>query len=140
MEDLPQLFLIEDFVVNVQFLENKAREIIGGTHLLSIIHITNSVQQIETGSLFSANNYILGLIWGNDSIYLFDSHSEDENGNASGSATAVLLKCDALHSLVNYIRSVYYSAYPLTLYFQMEFINADCTVNARSAIKYSLNK
>ena len=27
------------------------------------------------------NNYILGLVWENDSKYLFDSHSKDENGN-----------------------------------------------------------
>ena len=35
------------------------------------------------GVLLIVNNYILGLIWGNDSIYLFDSHSKDENDNVS---------------------------------------------------------
>ena len=34
-------------------------------------------------------------------IYLFDSHSKDENDNLSNSGTAVFLKLDSLHSLKN---------------------------------------
>ena len=140
MENLPQEFFLEGSAVNVQFLGIKTGEIKAGTYLLSIVEIANSVQQIETGALLIVNNYILGLIWGNDSIYLFHSHSKDENGNVSSFGTAVLIKFDTLHSLENYIRSVYYNAYALTLYFQMQFIQVDCTVNARTAIKCSLRK
>ena len=140
MEDLPQEFLLEDFAVNVQFLEIKTGEITAGAYLLSVVEIVNSVQQTGTGTLLIVNNYILGLIWGNDSIYLFDSHSKDVNGNVSSSGSAVLLKFDTLHSLENDIRSVYFNAYPLTLCFQMQFIKVDCTFNARSAIKCSLRK
>ena len=50
-------------------------------------------------------------------MYLYDSHSKDENGNLSTSGTATLLKLDALYSLENYIKSTYYNTYPLTLYF-----------------------
>ena len=57
------------------------REIPARPHLLSTIKIVNSVQQIGTGVLLSVNNCILGLYWGYDSIYVFDSHSKDENGN-----------------------------------------------------------
>ena len=46
------------------------------------------------------------------------------------SGTAVFLKFDTLPSLENYKRSVYYNAYALTLYFQMQFIKGDCSVNA----------
>ena len=65
--------------------------------MLSITEIVNSVQQIGAGAVLIVNNYILGLIWGNDSIHLFDSHSKDENGNLSSSSTAVLLKFDTFH-------------------------------------------
>ena len=54
------------------------------------------------------NNSALGLIWVSDSMYLFDSHSKDENNNLSSSGT-VLPKFDTLHSLENYIRSAYYN-------------------------------
>ena len=140
MEDLPQEIFLEGLAVNVQFLEIKMGEITTGVYLLSIVDIIYNVQQIGTGALLIVNDYILDLIWGNYSIYLFDSHSKNENGNVSSSGTAVLIKFDRLLSLENYIRSVYYNAYPLTLYFQMQFIKLDCTVNARIAIKCSLKK
>ena len=102
MEDLPEEFFLECFTVNVQFLEIKTGKITTGAYLLSIAEIVNSVQQIGNVALLIVNNYILGLIWGNGSIYLFDS-SKDENGNVSSSGTEVLIKFDTLHSLENYI-------------------------------------
>ena len=112
IEDLPQEFLIKNLLINGEFLGNKTGEITAVAYLLSIAEIVNSVQHVGTGALLIINNYILGLIWGNDSIYLFDSHSKDEHDNLSSSGTAVLLKFDTLYSLENYIRSVYYNAYP----------------------------
>ena len=47
------------------------------------------------------NDYILGLIYENDSMYLFDSHSKDENDNLSSFGTVTLLKFDTLYSLEN---------------------------------------
>ena len=75
--------------------------------MISISEILNDAQQIAAGALLIVSNYILGLIWGNDCIYLFDSHSKDENGNLSSFGKAVLLKFDTLYSLESYIRSVY---------------------------------
>ena len=78
----------------------------------------NSVQHIETGALLIISNYLLGVIWGNDlTIYLFDSHIKDENGNLSSSGTVVFLNFDTLHSLENYVKSLYYNTFQLTLYF-----------------------
>ena len=85
--------------------------------MISISEIVSGVQQIGAGALVIVNKYILGLIWGNDSTYLFDSLSKDENGNLSSFGTAVLLKFDTLYSLENYVRSNYYYTFPLTLYF-----------------------
>ena len=80
------------------------------------------LSKLGVGALLTVNNYILGLMWGNDYIYIFDSHSKDENGNLSSSGTAVLLKYNTLYSLENYIRSIYYNTFLLTLYFQVQFI------------------
>ena len=53
----------------------------------------SSAQKIGTGALLIISNCILVLIWGNDSnIYLFDSHSKNDNGNLPISSTSVLLK------------------------------------------------
>ena len=141
MEDVPQEFSIKNCSINVEFLENKTGEITAGVYLLSIVENRNSVRQIGTGALLFVNNYVLGLILGNDStIYLSDSHSKDGHGNLSSSGTAVLLKFDTLHSLQSYIKSVYYSCYPLTLYFQVQFIKVDCTASTKNATKYALKK
>ena len=115
MGDLPQEFLIENSSLNVGFLENKTGEITAGACLLFIVEIVNKVPKIGTGALFIVNNNILGLILKTDSIYLFDSHSKDDNGNLSSSGTVVLSKLVTLCSLGNCIRSVYYSAYQMTL-------------------------
>ena len=48
-------------------------EIRAGGHLLSIAEIVNRARKIGTGALLIVSNYISGLIWGIDSVYLFDS-------------------------------------------------------------------
>ena len=54
--------------------------------------------------------------------------------------TAVFLKFDTLHLLENYLKSVYYNTYPLTLYFQVQFIKAHCSLNANNAFTCALEK
>ena len=52
IEELPQEPLTENRHINMQFLENKKRNIISGTFLLSILEIRNSVRQIVTCALY----------------------------------------------------------------------------------------
>ena len=97
MESLPQEMFTENCFINVEFLDNKEGEITTRSYWLSIIEIKNGVQQIGTSVLLIVSNYILGLIWRNDStIYLFDSHFIDENENLSSSGIAALLRFDTL--------------------------------------------
>ena len=73
-----------------------------------------------------------------NSIYLFDLYSKNKNSNLSNFGEAVLSKFDKLYSLENSIRSVYYNAYPMTVYFKIQYLKVHCTFNARSAVKCSL--
>lgn len=61
----------------MKLLENMKGEITVGVYL-SIAEIVNSVPQIGTGALLIAKHYTSGLIWENDSIYLFSFHRKDE--------------------------------------------------------------
>ena len=70
MENLPQEFLMENSSINQQFLELKTGEITAGAYLITISEILSGIQQIGTGALLIINNFILDLMWGNDSIYL----------------------------------------------------------------------
>ena len=122
--------------MNVEFLENKTGEITAGAYLFStaFINCKQSAQQIGTGALVTVNNYILDLTCGND------SHSKDQYGNISSSGTAVLLKFDTVFSPEDYIKSVYYNTYPLTLSFQGQFMKINCPDNAKNAFKSLLKK
>ena len=75
---------------------------------------------------------------GDPSLYLVDSHIKDEKENLSNFGTTVLLIFDQLYWLENYVRSVCYDVYPVTFYFQVQFIKVQCTVNVKNAIKYAL--
>ena len=66
-------------------------EIRAGGHLLSTAEIVNRARKIGTGALLIVNNYISGLIWGIDSVYLFDSESKHDYDNLSNSCTSILL-------------------------------------------------
>ena len=79
-----------------------------GAYLASITEVVSVCQQIGTSSLLIINNYILGLLWRNQSFFLFDSYSKDKIGRMSATGTAVLLKFNLIKSLESYIKSVYY--------------------------------
>ena len=78
-------------------------------------------QQIGTGSLLIIKNYILGLLWVHECFFLFESHSKDEIRRMSVTGTAVLLKLDSLQLFKNYKKLVYYSNYPMAVYFRIPF-------------------
>ena len=56
----------------------------------------------------------------------------------SATGTAVLLKFDSLQSLKNYIKSVYFSNYPMTLWIQVQFLKLNYTDNTKITIKNAL--
>ena len=75
---------------------------------------------------------------GENCFYLYDSRSEDEAGQSSVTAKAVVLKVEkfeVLLKLENYIRIVYYSSYPATLYFQVQFVRVNYSSSIETAMK-----
>ena len=69
---------------------------------------------------------------------MFNSHNKGENDNITAAGTAALLKFESLSSLENYILSVYYTNYPMTLYFQIQFNRVTCTSHARNRVRNSI--
>lgn len=131
VEDLPNGFLID-------FLENRTGKITVGAYLVYLIEIVSSCQQARSGALLIFNNCDLGLPWGSQCFYMFDSHSKHENSNISSAGTTVLLKSESSSSLENYIVSAYYADYPITLYFQIQSISVTFSLYARNKIRNSI--
>ena len=66
-------------------------------------------------------------LFGEECVYLFDSHSKDYEGNISQNGSAILMKFETLDDLQYYIKLIYYnSQHHKTLYFQMQFISIRC--------------
>ena len=66
-------------------------------------------------------------LFGEECVYLFDSHSKDHEGNISQNGSAVLMKFETLDDFQDYIKLIYYnSQHHKTLYFQMKFISIRC--------------
>ena len=125
-------------VVQATYHQGDINRITDEAYLVSITKNVSDCQQIGTGALLVINNYISGLLWGNQCFFLFDSHSKDEIERMSATGAAVLLKFDLLQSLENYIKSVYYLNYPMSFYFQVQFLKLKCTENTKNTIKSAL--
>lgn len=65
IENLPQDFVMEEFLINVEFLKNKTEEITAGIYLLPTAQIVNVAQQVGTRALLIVNNYIFEPNLGN---------------------------------------------------------------------------
>ena len=125
-------------VVQATYHQGDINRITDEAYLVSITKNVSDCQKIGTGVLLVINNYISGLLWGNQCFFLFDSHSKDEIERMSATGAAVLLKFDLLQSLESYIKSVYYLNYPMTFYFQVQFLKLKCTENTKNTIKSAL--
>ena len=67
--------------------------------MLSITSIVKIVQKFGTDALLIVVNYILGINWGTDFIYLFYLHIKIKWQLIKVSGSSVLLKFDSLYSL-----------------------------------------
>ena len=65
MEDLIQEVFIKNLSINVEFLNIRTGEITARAYPVSFTEIVSDCQQIGTGAMLIINNYILGLLWGN---------------------------------------------------------------------------
>ena len=127
------MIYLQEFVFNIVqltlFLWNKTGGIALNVYLISISHILSTCSNHEKGALLIISNYVLGIIWGRNCFYLFDSHSNDgEGNNISQICKAVLLKFDTFSNLGEYIKQIHYNGHiNQTLYFQIQFVNVVCT-------------
>ena len=102
-------------VARIELLENKTGEITLNTYLISLTETVSSSYNTGNGALLFVSGYVLGIIWGRQCFYLFDSHSKDRHGNICQNGTAVLLKFASLNNPERYIKLIccLYAAYKL---------------------------
>ena len=147
VEDLPTKVEVYSQSIDIA-LENRTGEITSSTYLTSIGEIVGNFSDLGNSALLIINGYALGIIWGKNCFFLFDSHSKNSNGNICQNGTSVLLKFEALNKLQEYIKDIYYVGLKHeTLYFQIQFINLLCSSDEikvycgiREVLKFSKTK
>ena len=121
-EDLPDFICYEN---NAMFIERiKTEEGLFQHNVASSILSTSYDRSDQRGNglIFVISGFMFSLIWDNSSVYLFDSHSRDKNGQISAFGTSVLLKFKSLNDVETYIKETYVQQGSFC-YFQFEYIS-----------------
>ena len=136
VEDLPTKTEIYSHSIDIALLENRTGEITSSTYMTAICDIVGNCSNLGNGALLIINGYALGVIWGKNCFFLFDSHSKNSSGNICQNGTSVLLKFETLSKLQEYVKNIYYVGLKHeTLYFQIQFINLLCSSEEMKVIK-----
>ena len=107
VQDLPTKIEIYSHSIDIALLENRTGEITSSTYLTSIGDIVGNCSNLGNGALLIINGYALGIIWGKNCFFLFDSHSKNSNVNICQNGTLALLKFETLNKLQEYIKDIY---------------------------------
>ena len=85
--------------------------------------------------------FSFSIIWSKNSVFLFDSHSRDENGGFVSNGCSVLLSFRYLNDVQYYIHAVYSKQLPNfpEIQYEIQYIRVATDVNL-SAILDSINK
>ena len=80
VEDLPTKTEIYSHSIDIALLEKRTGEITSSTYMTSIGDIVGNNSNLGDGALIIINGYALGVIWGKNSFFPFDSHSKNSRG------------------------------------------------------------
>ena len=80
VEDLPTKTEIYSHSIDIALLEKRTGEITSSTYMTSIGDIVGNNSNLGDGALIIINGYTLGVIWGKNSFFPFDSHSKNSRG------------------------------------------------------------
>ena len=123
VEDLPTKIEIYSHSIDIALLENRTSEITSSIYTTSIGGIAGNCSNLGNGAPLIINGRALGVIWGKNCFFLFDSHSKNSSGNICQNGNSVLLKLETLSKLQEYVRAIYYVGLKhQTLYFQIQFM------------------
>ena len=138
IDDMPNILKIKNSFLTIEYLENKTAEFVVKEYLTTISEIISACQFRGNGAMLFVNGFTLGIIWNNNSFYLFDSHSRDSSGNPTIYGTSVLLKFNSISYIDEYIRKMYLEKQPISVYFQIQFIRVVCSMEDISNIQADL--
>ena len=88
---MPNILKSKNSFLTIEYLENKTAEFVAKEYLATISEIISGCQFKGDGAMLFVNGFTLGIIWNNNSFYLFHSHSKVSSGNPFIDGTAALI-------------------------------------------------
>ena len=136
MNELPLNIMIENCNIAVEFLGNQFG-LLGNNNLFE----GHASCDTGNGLIFTTGGFSFSIIWSKNSVFLFDSHSRDENGGFVSNGCSVILSFRYLNDVQYYIHAVYSKQLPNfpEIQYEIQYIRVATDVNL-SAILDSINK
>ena len=106
VEELPTKIEVYSHSIDIALLENRTGEITSSIYMTSTGDIVGNCSNLGNGALLMINGYALGVIWGKNRFFVFDSHSKNSSGNICQNGTSVLLKFETLSKLQEYVKDI----------------------------------
>jgi len=129
VDDLPREINLSHGQISLDFLELKDGELSFDNQDASLVSLFYSVNATGDGFLIFVNGVTLAVMYNDsqNSYYLFDSHSRNNQGLPVPDGTSVLLKCTGPYEIENYLKRVYLHMERRSCFFQLQFIKVDIT-------------
>ena len=106
VEELPTKIEVYSHSIDIALLENRTGEITSSIYMTSTGDTVGNCSNLGNGALLMINGYALGVIWGKNRFFVFDSHSKNSSGNICQNGTSVLLKFETLSKLQEYVKDI----------------------------------
>ncbi|XP_057297689.1 uncharacterized protein LOC130628722 [Hydractinia symbiolongicarpus] len=106
LSELPNSFVLENEVIQIQSLENVSHIITDDSTSLRTFHNSSDSHKGQ-GMVGIISGVSFAIVWDHPQIYLFDPHSRTSLGQITEQGTSVLLKFDSLQHVESYIREIY---------------------------------
>ena len=103
VKELPIYFKIENFDLNGVMLDHETHWMQGKNELFeNYRHLTQ--RSTGDGTIFTCAGFSVGIMWNKTSVFLFDSHSRNNQGFHDPNGKATLLEFRSMLSLNNFLK------------------------------------
>ena len=139
VDELPHDISIEDTHVSAEMLAHESNLFAEKDNLFENCRHYDSTEK-GNGAIFTCAGFTVAVVWSQNYVDVFDSHSRNSNGFHDPSRKAILLKFCSINSLNNYLKSFYNSMVPIDTQYDLKYVSIEINLNKRIEIHSKLQR
>ena len=134
VDELSLNISIEDVHISTKILVCESNLFVERNFFANFRNFTESERGNE--AIFTCAGFSIAIIWWNNSLFVFDSHSRNADGYHDSNGKAILLEFHLVSSLNSYIKSFFENSTSISLETQYDFqcISVDIVENNKTEI------